>query len=201
MTDTDSNGAQSTGSQSTGSTTPAGWYDDGSGLHRYWDGADWTEHTHAPDVPRKRPIWPWILAGSALLTILAVIGGFVLFGLAIASTISATTVGPTTAVELHHQAYLDQDCDAFMAATSSQFRILTSTQTCEEFDELASAFADGSAEWDLSVTSTNVSGDNAVVVTDETFSRDGETYSATTTYELIRSGDVWKIVTLSADQG
>ncbi len=26
-------------------TTPAGWYDDGSGTTRYWDGVQWTEHT------------------------------------------------------------------------------------------------------------------------------------------------------------
>ncbi len=28
--------------------TPAGWYDDGHGSLRWWDGARWTEHTHAP---------------------------------------------------------------------------------------------------------------------------------------------------------
>ena len=26
----------------------AGWYDDGSGQQRYWDGEKWTDHTHEP---------------------------------------------------------------------------------------------------------------------------------------------------------
>lgn len=31
-------------------TTPAGWYDDGSGRQRWWDGEQWTEH-FAPEAP------------------------------------------------------------------------------------------------------------------------------------------------------
>jgi hypothetical protein len=30
-------------------TTPPGWYDDGHGALRWWDGAQWTEHVVAPD--------------------------------------------------------------------------------------------------------------------------------------------------------
>lgn len=30
-------------------TTPPGWYDDGHGAMRWWDGAQWTEHVAAPD--------------------------------------------------------------------------------------------------------------------------------------------------------
>lgn len=36
------------------STTPAGWYDDGSGNLRYWDGSAWTEHT-APGTTAAQP--------------------------------------------------------------------------------------------------------------------------------------------------
>jgi hypothetical protein len=31
-------------------TTPPGWYDDGHGALRWWDGAQWTEHTHVADA-------------------------------------------------------------------------------------------------------------------------------------------------------
>jgi Protein of unknown function (DUF2510) len=36
------------------SKTPAGWYDDGSGNLRYWDGTAWTEHT-APGTGATQP--------------------------------------------------------------------------------------------------------------------------------------------------
>lgn len=32
------------------STTPPGWYDDGNGALRWWDGAQWTEHVHTPEA-------------------------------------------------------------------------------------------------------------------------------------------------------
>lgn len=32
-------------------STPPGWYDDGHGALRWWDGSRWTEHTHAPVEP------------------------------------------------------------------------------------------------------------------------------------------------------
>ncbi|WP_217181404.1 DUF2510 domain-containing protein [Streptomyces sp. AC495_CC817] len=35
-------------------TTPAGWYDDGSGRQRWWDGAQWTEHF----APVAEPVAP-----------------------------------------------------------------------------------------------------------------------------------------------
>lgn len=35
--------------------TPAGWYPDGQGTTRYWDGTAWTEHTHDPDMGAAVP--------------------------------------------------------------------------------------------------------------------------------------------------
>ncbi|MDQ1216980.1 DUF2510 domain-containing protein [Microbacterium arborescens] len=36
-------------------STPPGWYDDGHGSLRWWDGARWTEHTHALVEPVPDP--------------------------------------------------------------------------------------------------------------------------------------------------
>ncbi|MGP3534594.1 DUF2510 domain-containing protein [Microbacterium sp. RD1] len=36
-------------------TTPPGWYDDGQGALRWWDGAQWTEHVHTP-APGTTPV-------------------------------------------------------------------------------------------------------------------------------------------------
>ncbi|HEY1357482.1 MAG TPA: DUF2510 domain-containing protein [Thermoleophilaceae bacterium] len=62
---------------------PPGWYDDpwGVGGLRWWDGNDWTAQV-APKAgaPKKRPIWPWILAGSIVVFLVTagVIAGVVL---------------------------------------------------------------------------------------------------------------------------
>ena len=37
------------------SPTPAGWYDDGSGQHRYWNGSTWTEEVQAQSANVPRP--------------------------------------------------------------------------------------------------------------------------------------------------
>ncbi len=40
-------------------STPPGWYDDGQGAQRWWDGTQWTEHTQpapgAPETPAETP--------------------------------------------------------------------------------------------------------------------------------------------------
>src|SRR4051794_4043179 len=71
-------------------TTPAGWYDDGSGTQRYWDGIQWTTETRVqpppPYVPpsppgRQEVVWPVLLlrrpwftaAGVAAIIVVVVV--------------------------------------------------------------------------------------------------------------------------------
>lgn len=66
-------------------STPPGWYDDGHGALRWWDGAQWTEHTHVAEVPAE----PALLEPD--MTEASVIDSHEV-------TASATTASPTDAV-------------------------------------------------------------------------------------------------------
>ena len=55
-------------------TTP-GWYDDGHGTMRWYDGTQWTEHTQAPPRKPKRRV---PLVGSMLLSIGALVLGIII---------------------------------------------------------------------------------------------------------------------------
>ena len=44
-------------------TTPEGWYDDGSGSLRWWDGQQWTAHVRSID---PHPTTPEIPASSGV---------------------------------------------------------------------------------------------------------------------------------------
>lgn len=39
-------------------SVPAGWYPDGSGRRRWWDGVQWTEHFEPPPAPPAPPAAP-----------------------------------------------------------------------------------------------------------------------------------------------
>jgi protein-disulfide isomerase len=70
--------------------TPAGWYpESGSSRERWWDGQAWTEQTRDAGTPplaqpsasetaspaprRGRPVWPWVLGGSVVVTVAIVV--------------------------------------------------------------------------------------------------------------------------------
>lgn len=58
-------------------TTPAGWYDDGTGKQRYWDGNQWTIHAPAAQVVTVMPV----TNGQATTALVLAISGFVLTGI------------------------------------------------------------------------------------------------------------------------
>ncbi|WP_223878357.1 DUF2510 domain-containing protein [Microbacterium radiodurans] len=48
-------------------STPPGWYDDGHGALRWWDGAQWTEHTHVAE-PTAEPVATEPVAAETVAT-------------------------------------------------------------------------------------------------------------------------------------
>lgn len=66
-------------------STPAGWYDDGSGRQRWWDGTQWTEHLHdpalevygavaTPVVSAGTPVYNVFIWLIVLLPLLSIVG-------------------------------------------------------------------------------------------------------------------------------
>lgn len=74
--------------------TPAGWYDDGSGNQRYWDGSAWTEHT-APTTTAGQSATPQTLVApdQAAPASKPHVVGWVAFATAIAGFIFACIPG------------------------------------------------------------------------------------------------------------
>lgn len=56
-------------------TTPAGWYDDGSGSRRWWDGHQWTDHVVAAPLPTtEQPTAPGPAPTPRRLSVLGLVG-------------------------------------------------------------------------------------------------------------------------------
>ncbi|HPU12297.1 MAG TPA: DUF2510 domain-containing protein [Aeromicrobium sp.] len=134
--------------------TPAGWYDDGHGSLRWWDGSQWTEHT-APLAPTEPTIQldvqptaeltepyfssaPVKVKGSAVwwavpiaLLVAAVLG-------ALLSMLAWKVVDPAPmrpAFDQYQAAVQNQDCEALVASTTEGFRedLVDGPFTCERW--------------------------------------------------------------------
>ena len=136
-----------------------------------------------PVPPKKnRRWWPWVLGGCgclfvAALAVVALIIGFVVFG----------TSGPREAVTAYKAAWDNADCSAFMDVTTAKFR---DGITCEEFEDLASK-SDNDVE--LSIYSTEVSGDRATVKGHAKGTNKGKKIDGDSTFELVKEDGDWKI--------
>ena len=53
--------------------TRAGWYDDGTGTKRWWDGEKWTDEVQHPPAPAGPPVAPRAAPPSASYVVLQVI--------------------------------------------------------------------------------------------------------------------------------
>lgn len=65
--------------QPTGPSTPAGFYPDNTGAMRFWDGAQWTEHTQGGGAPPIAAVTPARKSHTVRNVILILLAVFVLF--------------------------------------------------------------------------------------------------------------------------
>lgn len=179
-------------------TTPPGWYDDGHGAVRWWDGARWTEHAQpaapqhpsavstTPAAPGWQPASPpsggrsklwilWLVLG--LLALGAVVTALFAIPAVLSLVGGSGAVAPgddderaaVAAVELHDTAWNTADCALYEEATTENFRGTGGFPDCDDFVAEAEYFTATTDDYRLVVTDVSREGDAIVVETSETF--------------------------------
>lgn len=196
-------------------TTPPGWYDDGHGALRWWDGAQWTAQAQAlpavpPQPPTRSKLWIlWVVLGVVGVGI--IVGAVILVSVFLSFVSDGSGVAAhdddqraaIAAVEMHDEAWQSVDCALYEEATTAGLREAEELVACEDFEEVAQYAADTTSDYELTVTDVRTEGDVIVVETTETFlslvDEDGVALDEPleTTYEfvydVVEDGGVWRI--------
>jgi len=189
--------------------TPAGWYDDGHGQLRWWDGDQWTEHTaplSRPSAPAQaRPVQArsaqarpenlvkappsklvWIL--PVVLLVAALIGG-------VLGAVAASSFGDSRPLKDTYSRYVaaerSGDCDALQQVTTARFRD-------DLVDDVAPSFTcaawrarltprEGEARWGMRI------GPIGVLIAEERPMTTMPGAETLTSYTLIREDGRWKL--------
>ena len=181
-----------------------GWYADGNGQQRYWDGAQWTEHvagadpaaaapgqgtvppgSPAPGAPKKRRVGMWIGIGLGAFVLLCGAG----IALFVAFLLNATS-GPRDAVNDALNALEAGDCPGFYAYLHEDLTMgMSEAQYC----------ADGGVGMGgetLSHSVKNVAVENnstATVTVHVTVKTNDSSFTTVWDYHLVKQGDEWVI--------
>jgi hypothetical protein len=178
---------------------PAGWYDDGSGHQRWWTGQGWSEQVQEPTAPKRRPKWPWIVGGSALLLIALGVGGVVLLISWIAG-LSTAPGTPSAAVLSFNQAIADEDCETFFTVTSDGFREASGIDGCDVFSQGAAITNETATDRTVDISGFQSVNSDATVTTRESLvDEDGELVEAHRTYTLHAIDGQWQVVDVTTD--
>lgn len=180
----------------------AGWYPDGRGSLRWWDGTQWTSYT-APIPPSGgQPLpTPGARSRKSRLPPIAVVGivagGIVAFAgvLAVALVLlRGLFAGPAGVVKDFTDAFDDGDCAKIQKVVTEDY-FATVYGDCSAFlDSWQAAAASGyGMDTTVQVLSSSKSGDTATVETRETYTVADSPESDLYEYTLVKSGGSWRI--------
>lgn len=198
-----------------------GWYDDGTGHQRWWDGTVWTEHVQPQMAPSPvAPAGAPARKGVSPLAVLGIVSGVVVLSLVAVSVVaqivfqnvgrvvvadaaesdvasSSSSVTPPAdaraAVELYSAAWDDVDCAELQAAVSDGY-FDDVFATCSSFIGSAQDFlAQSTGKYVTTIDSVTPGSAETTVDTTETYSEQGRDYTEQWEYTLITEDGVWQI--------
>ena len=200
----------------------AGWYDDGSGTTRWWDGAAWTEHVlpevtpsqpqspfgapaQAPHTPVQEPHTPVQAshppvqaprksARKLWIILSAAVAALALLAVGIILVVRPLDPGPQEAVGIYYDAVIEGDCDKMAQVVDEDL------WHCENVIVHARSLEDdlegGAQGFSYVITSTERVNDEATVVTEATYVPDDsdlDTVVSVETFQLRLTDGAWKI--------
>lgn len=160
------------------STTPPGWYQDGRGDMRWWDGTEWTDRVQPAEsaqmpagspegAPKKsRPWILWTVLGA--VAVILVVLAAVLIPLAIGA--GSAEDRAVAAVERYDDAWAEADCEAYQQSTTLEYRESLGITACETFAAEAAGFDENTDEYELEIAGVDQIDERVIeVVTVETY--------------------------------
>jgi hypothetical protein len=139
--------------------------------------------------PKKRKIWPWLVAAGVVILLLIV-------GVIVAAVVLAKNVfdGPLQAVDDYDQAWQTVDCALMQSATTADFQERNGFVDCATFEATAQPFSDSLGTYTVNVNSTSITNGVATIVANETWTNtEGDVTRYTYEYTLYQAGDKWLI--------
>jgi hypothetical protein len=198
----------------------AGWYDDGSGQMRWWDGKAWTAHTavdspvgspmgseqaesstvttQAPPEVAQRHAWPWLLGGGILLFLILAAAGIVMTFILMGGINGQAS--PADTVKQFDKAWQTSDCALVQSVTTTSYQKDLGFDDCATFRTAAKSLADSTDNYTVTVSSVKIQNNEASVQTVESYFdiKNGQDGSTSYIYDLVNEGGKWVISGVSS---